>query len=129
MFDPTGMHELSLASAVVDRVLELLDSHGAKKVLTVHLSLGEFSHVAADQLQFCYTAIAQGTAMENSTLEIEKVGAIVECPRCTYKGRPNYWEDALFAGPIPTLECPQCGGAVEPVEGNDCTIRTVRFMT
>ena len=123
-----GMHELSIASAVVDRVLELLDSHRAKKVLSVRLSVGELSHLEADQLQFCYTAIAQGTAMENSTLEIEKIAAIIECPRCSYKGRPNYWEAALFAAPIPTLECPECGGAVEPVEGNDCAIKSVRFI-
>jgi len=28
-----GMHELSIASAVVDSVLEFLDAHEAKKVL------------------------------------------------------------------------------------------------
>jgi hydrogenase nickel incorporation protein HypA/HybF len=123
------MHELSIASAVVDRVLELLDSHGAKKVLIVRLSVGELSNVEVDQLKFCYTAIVEGTPMENSTLEIEKIAAVVECPHCSYKGRPNYWEDALLAAPIPTLECPQCRGTAKPVEGNDCAIKTIRFIT
>ena len=66
-----------------------------KKLLTVRLAVGELSHVEADQLRFCYTAITQETAMENSTLEIESVAAVVECPRCSYRGRPKYWEDAL----------------------------------
>jgi hydrogenase nickel incorporation protein HypA/HybF len=122
------MHELSLASAVVDSVLEFLDAHEVKKILTVRLAVGELSCVEADQLRFCYTAITQETAMENSTLEIESVAAVVECPRCSYRGRPKYWEDALSAAPVPTLECPSCRGAVEPVEGNDCAIKTIQFV-
>jgi hydrogenase nickel incorporation protein HypA/HybF len=122
------MHELSIASAVVDRVLEFLDAHEAKKLLTVRLAIGELSHVEADQLRFCYTAITQETAMENSTLEIERVAAVVKCPSCSYRGRPKYWEDALCASPIPTLECPDCRGVVEPVEGNDCAIKTLQFV-
>jgi hypothetical protein len=53
---------------------------------------------------------------------------VVECPRCSYRGSPKYWEDALCAAPIPTLECPQCRSAVEPVEGNDCAIKTIQFV-
>jgi hydrogenase nickel incorporation protein HypA/HybF len=122
------MHELSIASSVVDSVLEFVDTHKVKKVLTVRLSVGELSHVEADQLRFCYTAITQETAMENSTLEIENVAAVVECPRCTYRGRPKYWEDALSAAPIPTLECPNCQGTVEAVQGSDCAIKTIQFV-
>ncbi len=122
------MHELSIASSVVDSVLEFVDTHKVKKVLTVRLAVGELSHVEADQLRFCYTAITQETAMENSTLEIEKVAAVVECPRCAYRGRPKYWEDALSAAPIPTLECPNCQGTVEAVQGNDCAIKTIQFV-
>jgi hydrogenase nickel incorporation protein HypA/HybF len=122
------MHELSIASAVVNSVLEYLDAHEVKKLLRVRLAVGELSHVEADQLRFCYMAITQETAMENSTLEIESVAAVVECPHCTYRGRPKYWEDALSAAPIPTLECPNCCGAVEPIEGNDCAIKTIQFV-
>jgi hydrogenase nickel incorporation protein HypA/HybF len=123
------MHELSIASAVVESVLEFLDAHEAKKVLRVRLAVGELSYVEAEQLRFCYTAITQETAMENSTLDIETVAAVVACPHCSYRGRPKYWEDALSAAPIPTLECPECRAAVEPVEGNDCAIRTIQFVT
>jgi hydrogenase nickel incorporation protein HypA/HybF len=122
------MHELSIASAVVESVLEYLAAHEVKRLLTVRLAVGELSHVEADQLRFCYMAITRETVMESSTLEIENVAAVVNCPRCSYRGRPKYWEDALSAAPIPTLECPDCQGAVEPVEGNDCAIKTIRFV-
>jgi hydrogenase nickel incorporation protein HypA/HybF len=122
------MHELSIASAVVDSVLEFLDTHEVKKVLRVRMAVGELSHVETEQLKFCYTAITQETAMENSTLEIETIAAVVQCPRCSYRGRPKYWAEALSVAPIPTLECPGCQGAVEPVEGNDCAIKTIQFV-
>jgi hydrogenase nickel incorporation protein HypA/HybF len=123
------MHELSIASAVVESVLEFLDAHEVKKVLRVRLAVGELSYVEAEQLRFCYTAITRETAMENSTLEIESVAAVVACSHCSYRGRPKYWEDALSAAPIPTLECPECRAAVEAVEGNDCAIRTIQFVS
>ena len=122
------MHELSIASAVVESGLEFLEAHEVRKVLTVRLAVGELSHVETEQLRFCYTAITQETPMENSTLEIENIAAVVECPRCTYRGRPKYWEDALCAAPIPTLECPDCRGTVEVVQGNDCAIKTIQFV-
>jgi len=123
------MHELSIASAVVDSVLEFIAERSVKRVLAVRLGVGELSHVEAEQLRFCYMAITQETPLQDSDLEIEKVGAVVRCGHCNYSGRPKYWEDALSAAPIPTLECPSCGGAVEPVEGNDCAIKSVRFVS
>ena len=123
------MHELSIASAVVDSVLEFVAERSVKRVLAVRLAVGELSHVEAEQLRFCYMAITQETPLQDSALEIEKVEAAVRCDHCHYSGRPKYWEDAISAAPIPTLQCPSCGGAVEPVEGNDCAIKSVRFAT
>ena len=123
------MHELSIASAVVDSVLEFVAERSVKRVLAVRLAIGELSHVEAEQLRFCYMAITKETPMQDSALEIEKVEAVVCCQHCGYSGRPKYWDDALSAAPVPTLQCPSCGGVVEPVEGNDCAIRSVRFAT
>jgi hydrogenase nickel incorporation protein HypA/HybF len=123
------MHELSIASAVVDSVLEFVAERSVKRVLTVRLAVGELSHVEEEQLRFCYIAITQETPMQDSALEIEKVPATVRCAHCEYSGRPKYWADALSVAPIPTLECPNCGSTVDPVEGNDCAIKSIRFAT
>lgn len=122
------MHELSIASAVVDSVLEFVADRSIKRVIAVRLAVGELSHVEEEQLRFCYTAITQETPIRDSTLEIERVPAMVRCHHCDYSGRPKYWEDALSAAPVPTLQCPRCGDAVEPVEGTDCAIKSVRFV-
>ena len=81
------MHELSIASAVVASVLEFLDKHGAQKVLTVRLWVGELSHIEEEQLRFCYMAITRETAMEDSTLEIEHIPAVCNL---LSQGPPSY---------------------------------------
>ncbi|HZC35810.1 MAG TPA: hydrogenase maturation nickel metallochaperone HypA [Chthoniobacterales bacterium] len=121
------MHELSIASAIVESVLEFVSARPVKRVLAVRLAIGELSHIEADQLRFCYTAITEQTPIQDSNLEIETVEAVVRCERCSYSGRPKYWDDALSAGPILTLQCPNCGAAVEAIEGDDCAIKSIRF--
>ena len=45
------MHELSIASAVVDSVLEFIAERSVKRVISVKLAVGELSHVEEEQLQ------------------------------------------------------------------------------
>jgi hydrogenase nickel incorporation protein HypA/HybF len=112
------MHELSIASSVVESVLDFVSvRQRIKKVLAVRLAIGEFSHVEAEQLRFCYMAITDQTPIQDSVLEIERIEAVVRCEQCSYRGRPKYWADALSVGPILTLQCPNCGATVEAVEG------------
>ena len=89
------MHELSIASAIVEHLLEFAESDPPKKILGVRLLVGELSCIEPEQLSFCYTAITKETAIEDSTLEIERAEAEVLCPNCSYRGRPKFWEDVL----------------------------------
>jgi hydrogenase nickel incorporation protein HypA/HybF len=121
------MHELSIASAIVERVLEFAEAGPPRKILGVRLLIGELSCIEPDQLRFCYGAITKETAIEDSTLEIERVEAEVSCPHCSYRGRAKLWEDALYGVLVATLQCPSCGRAAEAVQGHECTIRTIRY--
>jgi hydrogenase nickel incorporation protein HypA/HybF len=123
------MHELSIASAVVESVLEFIRVRRVKKVLAVRLAIGELSHIEADQLRFCYMAITEQTLIQDSVLEIEMVEALVQCEQCSYRGRPKYWDDALSVGPILTLQCPNCDATVAVIEGNDCAIKSIQVAT
>jgi hydrogenase nickel incorporation protein HypA/HybF len=122
------MHELSIASSLVESVLDFATTPPPKKVLKVLLQIGELTCVEPDQLQFCYTSIIPETAIEGSTLEIERVPAQVRCPHCGYAGAPKYWDDAQAGAPVATLQCPTCGKAVETTNGHDCTIRNIRYV-
>ena len=113
---------------LVEKLLQFADENPDKKIIEVRLAVGELSHIEDEQLRFCYEAITAETPIEGSTLHIEKIEAIVSCPQCSYHGRPKYWDGALSGIPVPTLECPRCGKAAEPVEGQECAIRSIRFL-
>lgn len=123
------MHELSIASAVVEKILEFAEQKRASKVLEVRLAVGELSCIESVQLRFCISAITKETPMEDSAVEIEQVDAEVTCPHCSYRGRPKYWEDALSSGPVPTLECPECGKAAQASAGRDCAIKSIKYVS
>ena len=121
------MHEFSIATQILESVLEFANSPPPKKVLKVLLQIGELTCVEPEQLQFCYTAVVQETSIEGSTLEIERVPAQVACPHCGYAGPPKYWEDALSAAPVATLQCPTCGKAAAAIQGHDCAIKSIQL--
>ncbi|MEI9999359.1 MAG: hydrogenase maturation nickel metallochaperone HypA [Verrucomicrobiota bacterium] len=122
------MHELSIASSLVESVVDFAQTPPPKKVLVVKLQVGELTCVEPEQLLFCYASVIEQTPIAGSTLEIERVPAEVACPHCGYAGAPKYWDDAQAAAPLATLQCPACGKAVEPTRGRDCTIRTIRYI-
>jgi hydrogenase nickel incorporation protein HypA/HybF len=123
------MHELSIASSIVESVLEFAGTPPVKKVVKVLLQIGELTCVEAEQLRFSYTVITKETPLEASSLEIEHMGALVACSHCGYEGRPKYWDDALADRRIATLQCPECGQAAEATQGHECTIKTIRYVT
>jgi hydrogenase nickel incorporation protein HypA/HybF len=122
------MHELSIATSIVESVLEFVERHGIKQVVEVRLLLGELMGVEQEQLRFCYSAITKETAIENSTLEFDLIGASVHCPHCDYGGQPKYWDDALSFMPVITLQCPECGKAVDATRGTECAIKAIRYV-
>ena len=123
------MHEFSIVASLVEQVLGYVDEHQIKKVLGVRLAVGELMHLETEQLKFCYSSITRNTSIEDSALEVEPVAAVVRCPHCLYEGTPKYWEEALVAEPVPTLQCPKCGQAAEAAQGHECAIKTIRYVT
>lgn len=122
------MHELSIASGVVEKLLDFAKKNPDKKIVELRLAVGELSHIEDEQLRFCYGAITTETELEGSTLTIEKIEAMVRCPHCNFRGRPKYWDGALSGVPVATLECPSCGKTAQATHGQECAIRSLRFI-
>ena len=122
------MHELSIASGLVEKLLDFAEKNPDKKIVEVVLAVGELSHIEAEQLRFCYEAITTDTQLEGSRLEIEKIDAMVRCTYCSYRGRPKYWDGALSGIPVATLECPFCGKTTDAIEGQECGIKSLRLQ-
>jgi hydrogenase nickel incorporation protein HypA/HybF len=121
------MHELSIASGLVEKLLQFSSENPDKKIIEVRLAVGEFSHIESEQLRFCYTAVITETPLDGSTLSIEKVEAMVQCPHCSYRGRPKYLDDLISEKPVATLQCPACGKAAQAIEGEECAIKSVKY--
>ena len=122
------MHELSIASAIAEHVLEFAESSDRpKKILEVRVLVGELSCIEGEQLKFCYGARTKETLLEDSVLEVERGEAEVSCRHCLYRGRPKFWDEALSDVAVATLQCPGCGKGAEATKGHECTIRTIRY--
>jgi hydrogenase nickel incorporation protein HypA/HybF len=122
------MHEFSIASGLVEKLLDFAEQNPDKKIVEVRVAIGEFTSIEEEQLRFCYDSIISEMPIAGSTLTIEPVPGKVTCSHCGYSGPPKYWDGALHGVPVATLECPGCGKAAEADEGNECAIRSIRYQ-
>ena len=122
------MHELSMASQIVESVLEEAKKQGARKVMEIHLVIGKMTFLGIEQVRFSYKILTEDTIMKDSKLTIEEKDGAIECPSCGYKGKITIMDDPAYHIPFPTLRCPKCGKAAKIVEGKECTIRSIRMV-
>jgi hydrogenase nickel incorporation protein HypA/HybF len=92
------MHELSIASAILDAVRNEAEKHPGAHVSKVGVRIGALSGVEPEALSFGFTALVQGTTLEPLALEIEPVPRSQRCPAC----------DFTFAVLEESLACPRC---------------------
>jgi hydrogenase nickel incorporation protein HypA/HybF len=122
------MHEFSIATQILDGVLEFAQFNPTREIVQIRLEIGELMCIEAEQLRFCFDSIKPMTPLKDAVLAIDFLPATVHCPNCQYEGRPKYWEGAHAAGSIPTLQCPECGKAAQAVSGHDCVIKSIQLL-
>lgn len=82
------MHELSIAMAMIDEIIEQSESRGGLDVEAVNLRLGVFSGVDKNALLFAYELACEGTPLEGSRLLIETIPLVIYCPNCKRERAP-----------------------------------------
>ncbi len=112
------MHELSIAVAIVDGVLEEAERHGGAEVDVIHVRVGRLSGVDRNALMFAFHVAREGTPLALSTLEIEEVSATVFCSVCERESEAD-----SAAGQF----CPQCGEPAAIVAGDDLEITALEM--
>jgi hydrogenase nickel incorporation protein HypA/HybF len=93
------MHELSIASAILDRTKAVSQQNGNARVLKVALRIGEISGVEPDALRFGFEALCRDTPMQDTALEIQLCKRRQRCRTCAAEFEP---EGCLTS-------CPACG--------------------
>lgn len=115
------MHELAVASRLLDRALSVAEDHDADQIDGLTVAVGEVTHLAPDQLRFCLSAAADGTIAEGAAIDIESVPPEGECD-CGWRGTPERIDATVAA---PRRRCPECGGIITLVAGDDCDLTAV----
>jgi hydrogenase nickel incorporation protein HypA/HybF len=111
------VHELSLCGAIAD-----IASHraGHRRVVAVHVRIGELRQVVPDTLSFCWAMTTEGTELDGAALEVERVAARLRCREC-----------GTDFGLVPygALACTSCGGlAPEVLAGEELDVAALDLV-
>ena len=93
------MHELSLATRLVEVAEGAARRAGAGRVTTVVIRVGVLSGVAEDALRFAFDVAAAGTLLAGAMLLSHPVPVTVCCPTCGVTELPS----------VQRFCCPKCG--------------------
>jgi hydrogenase nickel incorporation protein HypA/HybF len=106
------MHELAIASAVVDAAVR---HGGGRRVAVVSLKVGELRQVVPESLTFYFEIAARGTPCEGAHLDLEPIDALLSCGACG-----NGW------APADGFRCPRCGAAgADVVRGDELEVESI----
>lgn len=111
------MHEVSLASGIIEIAGKAAQEAGGGKVRTIRVQVGALTCVDGESLRFAFGVLSQGTGMAGAALEIEAVPVTVQCGQCGSAGPPD---DPLVH------VCPRCGApGAKLLTGRDITVRSI----
>lgn len=104
------MHELAIATGLVELIQAEVAKRGLTKVTEVALVVGELTNVVPEALEFCFEVASQDTPAAGAKLVIEARPIMARCKTCGVEFPvKNY-----------SFLCPECGGReTEQTGGNE----------
>jgi len=104
------MHELAIASAILERAKAASNGNGGGRVLKIGLRIGEISGVEPDALTFGIEALSKGTPLEGVVLDVERPKRRQRCAACAAEFEP---EGFATACPVCQHESSECIAGTE----------------
>lgn len=95
------MHELSLATGMMDIVREELARHGATRLLLIRVRFGPLANIVSEALEMAFQSLIMGTDYEGAVLEMVEDPLVLTCGGCGKDFTPDE--------PTPFTACPECG--------------------
>jgi hydrogenase nickel incorporation protein HypA/HybF len=96
------MHELSIASRIVEVATDHCRAAGAARAVAVTLRIGRLSCIHEDALRFSFGLMGEGTPLAGAELRVIHVPATIWCVPCG--------QEVELPG-IQKFACPTCGTA------------------
>ncbi|MBI5606539.1 MAG: hydrogenase maturation nickel metallochaperone HypA [Deltaproteobacteria bacterium] len=107
---------MGIAQSILDIVEQEMARHGATRVSTIRLVVGEFTAVVPHSLTFCFEIITKDTPFEGVKLEMEQVPLTGRCSGC---GEEFVIKEYRFV-------CPKCQSQeIETVAGKELFIKEI----
>ncbi len=112
----TPMHELSVTQSILKIVLRHAEQAGATRVKQIDLTIGDFSSIVDDSVQFYFDLIGKNTISEGARLVFNRVPGRLRCWEC----------QTTFAPDGRVYACPACGSArVEVIAGREFRVESI----
>ncbi len=112
------MHELALATSLVEQITSVMKYEGATKLHAVTVSIGKFSGIEKDALEFAFPLAADRTPAAGAKLKVKVSDMKLKCKAC---GRKTVAE-------MPLAKCGKCGSLdVEVTDGKEFIIKSMEI--
>ena len=127
------MHELAIASAVVDTAIR--HARG-REVVAVDVRVGALRQVVPDSLAFYFEIVSRDTACSGAELRFEPVAALLRCDGCGSEWDPappplathEPTDVPLDSLPLPRFRCTGCGAAgAEVLRGAELEVESIEI--
>ena len=94
------MHELSIASYLLEAVTDQAQQSGAQRVTAINLLVGERAGIVEDSLRFCFDLLAPDTIADGAMLNLQLLPMRFYCQPCAADYAPRTGNE---------FTCPRCG--------------------
>jgi hydrogenase nickel incorporation protein HypA/HybF len=98
------MHEMSLASSLLEIIRQEMEKHPARRLLLVRLRCGVLTNVVPEALSMAFDVQTSGTSFAGTKLELRMEPLCLRCGCC---GREFFPEGVTHATIFSV--CPACG--------------------
>src|SRR5438270_4306200 len=107
------MHEMSIAQSVLDIAFSEMEKNASAGIKKIKISIGEFSGVVKEALEFAFDVLKPETAAAQAAIEIEVLPMLAKCSTCgPHEIRLNDLN----------LNCPQCGCPAKVTAGRELRV-------
>jgi len=97
------MHELPVTESILNIVLKHAEKNNVKKIMTIHLGVGELSDLEDEWMQKYFNYLSKETPAENAKLNIERIPITMQCNECSH-------EFTVKKEGLGKIQCPECKG-------------------
>jgi hydrogenase nickel incorporation protein HypA/HybF len=98
------VHELAVTRSILDTVLAHAEANGVRRILRIHLMIGELNEFRQEWIQRYFDYLSRDTLAEDARLVVEQVPAAFRCRDCDQ-------DFVVSLREIERVGCPGCGGA------------------